>query len=94
MLAELQNRNEDSQEVTAEFYDVQVRIRNKQREEERLLEHLADSTGDLEDILTVEKEIARVRTEVEQLQGRLRVLQDQTSLSTVTLRIHDQSQPS
>lgn len=88
-LAELQNRSEDSQEVTAEFYDVQVRIRNKQREEERLLEHLAESTGKLEDILAVEKEIARVRTEVEQLQGRLRVLQDQTSLSTVTLRIHE-----
>lgn len=88
-LAELQSRTEDSQEVTAEFYDVQVRIRNKQREEERLLEHLAESTGKLEDILAVEKEISRVRTEVEQLQGRLRVLQDQTSLSTVTLRIHE-----
>jgi Domain of unknown function (DUF4349) len=88
-LAELQSRTEDSQEVTAEFYDVQVRIRNKQREEERLLEHLEESTGKLEDILTVEKEISRVRTEVEQLQGRLRVLQDQTALSTVTLRIDE-----
>ena len=88
-LAELQSRSEDSQEVTAEYYDLEVRIRNKQREEERLLEHLETSTGELEDILKVEAEVARVRTEVEQFQGRLRVLENQTSLSTVTLRIHE-----
>ena len=88
-LAELQSSTEDTQEVTAEYYDVQVRIRNKQREEDRLLEHLENSTGKLDDILAVEKELSRVRTEVEQLQGRLRVLQDQTSLSTVTLRIYE-----
>ncbi|REJ79664.1 MAG: DUF4349 domain-containing protein [Planctomycetota bacterium] len=90
-LAELQSRSEDSQEVTAEYYDLQIRIRNKQREEDRLLEHLETSTGKLEEILKVETEVARVRTEVEQLQGRLRMLQDQTSLSTVTLRIHELS---
>lgn len=88
-LAELQSRTEDSQEVTAEYYDVQVRIRNKQHEEERLLEHLEESTGKLEEILAVEKEISRVRTEVEQLQGRLHVLQDQTALSSVTLRVYE-----
>ena len=47
-------------------------------EEERLLKHLTDSTGKLEDILAVEKELSRVRTEVEQMQGQMRVLQDLT----------------
>lgn len=88
-LGELQRKTEDSREVTAEYYDLETRIRNKRVEEERLLKHLTDSTGKLEDILAVEKELSRVRTEVEQLQGRLRVLQDLTALSTVTISVRE-----
>lgn len=88
-LGELQRRTEDSQEVTAEYFDVQTRLRNKEREEERLLEHLASATGTLEEILAVEKELARVRTESEQLAGRLRMLNDLTSLSTVTIHVSE-----
>jgi hypothetical protein len=88
-LGELQRRTEDSREVTAEYYDLDTRIRNKHVEEERLLKHLTDSTGKLEDILAVERELSRVRTEVEQMQGQLRVLQDLTALSTVTLNARE-----
>lgn len=88
-LGELQRRTENSREVTAEFYDLQTRIRNKDLEEKRLLKHLQESTGKLEEILAVEKEISRVRTEMEQMQGQLRVLQDLTALSTVTLNVSE-----
>jgi nicotinic acid phosphoribosyltransferase len=40
-------------------------------------------------VLTVEREIAGVRGEVEQLEGRLRVLTDLTSLSTITLEVQE-----
>lgn len=88
-LGELQSRREDSQEVTAEFYDLQARLRNKQREEERLLQLLETQTGDLQDVLEVERALSRVREEVERFQGSLRMLQDQTSLSTVTLQFSE-----
>lgn len=88
-LGELQQVREDTEEVTAEYYDVEARIRNKQREEERLLELLEIQTGKLQDVLSVEKELSRVREEVERYQGRLRVLKDQTTLSTITLRIDE-----
>lgn len=88
-LGELQRRTESSREVTAEYYDLQTRIRNKDVEEKRLLKHLEESTGKLEEILAVEKEISRVRTEMEQMQGQLRVLQDLTALSTVTLNVSE-----
>ena len=39
-LGELQTTHTDSQDVTAEFYDLQARISNKQVEEKRLIEHL------------------------------------------------------
>lgn len=78
-----------SQEVTSEFHDLEARIRNKQQEEKRLQDYLDNSTAKLDDILKVEKEITRVRGEVESMQGRIRVLADLTSLSTVTVRMSE-----
>jgi hypothetical protein len=84
-LGELQKNHVDSQDVTEEFYDIEARIANKQQEEKRLQKHLGDSTGSLEDILAVEREISRVRGEIEQAQGRLRYLANVSALSTVTI---------
>ena len=84
-LGELQQNRLDSQDVTQEYYDIEARIKNKQQEEKRLQKHLDDSTGKLEDILAVERELTRVRGEVEQMQGRIRYLANVTALSTVTI---------
>jgi Domain of unknown function (DUF4349) len=84
-MGELQHSHVDSQDVTQEFYDLEARIANKQEEEKRLLKHLNESTGKLEDILAVEREVTRVRGEVEQMQGRLRYLANVSALSTVTV---------
>ena len=84
-LGEVRTNHVGSQDVTEEYYDIEARIRNKQEEEKRLLKHLADSTGKLEDILSVERELTRVRGEIEQMQGRLRFLANRAELSTVTI---------
>jgi hypothetical protein len=88
-LGEVQNISTDSQDVTEEYYDVEARIRNKETEEKRLLKHLTDTTGKLEEILVVEKELSRVREELERMQGRLRVLKDLVTLTTVTLHVNE-----
>jgi hypothetical protein len=84
-LGEVRQNHVGSQDITEEFMDLEARIRNKREEEKRLLKHLADSTGKLEDILAVEKELSRVRGEAEQMEGRLRFLADRSDLSTVTI---------
>jgi hypothetical protein len=84
-LGEVKQNHVGSQDVTEEYFDVEARIHNKQEEEKRLLKHLSDSTGKLEDILAVERELSRVRGEVEQMQGRLRLLANRTELSTITI---------
>lgn len=85
----LQRGVEDSREVTAEYYDLDSRLRNKEREEARLLEHLDQTSRDLQQVLTLEKELARVRQESEQIAGQLRVLKDITALSTVTINVSE-----
>lgn len=84
-LGELVRLKADSQDVSEEFFDLEARQSAKKVEEERLLKHLKDSTGKLEDILAVERELSRVRTEIERMQGRLRLLANLTSLTTVTI---------
>ncbi len=86
-LGEVTKEHVGSQDVTEEFVDIESRIRNKQEEEKRLIKHLNDSTGKLDEILTVERELSRVRGEVEQMQGRIRFLTNRTALSTITIEV-------
>jgi hypothetical protein len=88
-IGELQSLSATSQDVTEQYYDLEARIKNKQREETRLLKHLDENSGKLEEILAVEKEISRVREELERMQGRMRVLKDLVSLTTVTLHVDE-----
>jgi hypothetical protein len=88
-LGEVHRVGTDSQDVTEEFYDVEARLRNKKLEETRLLKLLDNATGKLEEVLAVEREISRVRGEIEQLEGRMRVLDNLTTLATVELRIDE-----
>lgn len=88
-LGEVRSERSDSQDVSEEYYDLEARIRNKKQQEERLLELLADATGKLEEVLSVERELARVRGEIEQMEGRIRVLNNLTSLTTVNLSIDE-----
>ncbi|MBL9122433.1 MAG: DUF4349 domain-containing protein, partial [Planctomycetaceae bacterium] len=88
-LGELVGAGTTSQDVSEEYYDVEARIRNKTKEEERLIKLLEDRPGKLEDVIAIERELSRVREEIERMQGRLRVLADLTSLTTVTLSIKE-----
>lgn len=88
-LGELISAGTSSDDVSEEYYDVDARIRNKTKEEERLIKLLEERPGKLEDVIAIERELSRVREEVERLEGRLRMLVDLTSLTTVTLSIQE-----
>jgi hypothetical protein len=88
-LGELEQFNRTSQDVTAEYYDVEARIGNKRVEEQTLNKILQERSGKLEDVLKVEMELSRVRGEIEQMQGRMRVLENLSSLATLTLNIRE-----
>ena len=86
----LERQEQTARDVTAEFVDVQSRLTNRRKLEERLLELLAERPGELKDVLELERELARVREEIETAEGRLRYLSNQTAYSTVTVRVREE----
>jgi hypothetical protein len=81
------SRKEDANDVTAEFYDLEARIKNKQRLEERIAALLEQAKGELKRLIEVEKELARVREEIERMEGRKRYLSDVTALTTIDVYV-------
>ncbi|MFL5595364.1 MAG: DUF4349 domain-containing protein [Gemmatimonadaceae bacterium] len=79
----------NAQDVGEEFVDVTARVQNARRLEERLISLLANRTGKLDEVLRVERELARVREEIERYEGRLRYLTARVSMSTLTITVHE-----
>jgi hypothetical protein len=73
-----------SQDVTEEFVDVQARLNTKKELEQRYLALLKQATKVL-DMLEIERELGKVRADIESMQGRLNYLKDQVAMSTIHL---------
>jgi len=84
----VESKRISGQDVTEEYIDLEARLNNSRRTEGRLLDIL-EKAEKVEDILRVEKELARVREEIERLTGRMRYLDDRIDLSTVTVELYE-----
>jgi hypothetical protein len=78
-----------SVDVGEEYVDVAARQANARRLEERLIQLLANRTGRLSDVLAVERELARVREEIDRLDGRLRYLRTRVAESSLSVTMHE-----
>lgn len=81
--------NTSVEDVGEEFVDISARTANSKRLEERLVTLLATRTGRLEDVLAVERELARVREEIERYEGRIRFLKTRAAVSTLAVTVHE-----
>lgn len=79
------------QDVTEEFMDLEARIKNQKALELQFIE-IMKRAGKVDDALSVQRELAEVRTEIEKLEGRRRFLENQASLSTINVTLQPPTQ--
>jgi Domain of unknown function (DUF4349) len=83
-LGKVKGERISGEDVTAQLVDLQARLRNWEAQESVLLRLMRRSKS-IEDSLKVQRTLQEVQLAIEQIRGQLRVLSDQTDLSTITL---------
>lgn len=86
----LDSKNISARDVTEEYIDIEARIKTKSELEARYSALLSMAVT-VEEILTIEREIGALREDIESIQGRLRYLKDQVSLSTLTITFYSET---
>jgi hypothetical protein len=86
-LGELKNQTLGTEDVTKEYFDTDARLKNARVMEQRLIDMLKTKTGKVSDLLQVEKELGRVREEIEKMQGDLKYWDSQVQFATVTISL-------
>jgi hypothetical protein len=86
-LGELKNQALGTEDVTKAYFDTDARLKNAHVMEQRLIDMLKTKTGKVSDLLQVEKELGRVREEIEKMQGELKYWDSQVQFATVTLSL-------
>jgi hypothetical protein len=85
-LGQIRSESISGQDVTQEFVDLESRLRNL-RAQETVLLRLFDKARTVAATIRVQSELGRVQLESEQIRGRLRYLEDQTSLATLSITV-------
>lgn len=84
------SENSNSEDVTAQYVDLDARLKAAKAEEAQYLDILKQAKT-VEDTLKVTQALSQVRSTIEQLQGQLRYLTDRTDFSTLTIRLTEET---
>lgn len=85
-LGRVQREDISGQDVTKDYIDLTARLRNATAQEAVLL-RLMDRAKSVSDTIRVQRELEGVQLTIETLRGQLRYLDDQTTMSTITLQL-------
>ena len=82
--ADIKSKDVSGNDVTEEYVDLESRLKSKRVTEERLLSFMEKSQT-TEELLKVSNDLARVQEEIETTLGRMKYLENRSSLSTITI---------
>jgi hypothetical protein len=86
-LGELKNQTLGTEDITKNYFDTESRLKNARVMEQRLIDMLKKKSDDINDLLQVEKELGRVREEIEKMQGDLKFWDSEVQFATVTISL-------
>jgi len=85
-LGKVKSESSSGQDVTRQYIDLSARLKNLQAEEKQLSEIMGMSKN-VTEVLSVEKELFRVRGDIESTQAQLNYLGSQVDFSTITVTV-------
>lgn len=85
-LGKVRARNLGREDVSEQFIDLEARLKSSLREEASLLSLLERENG-VSEILTIERELSRVRANIERVQGQLNFLERRVDLATISVSL-------
>ncbi len=86
----VESESTDSQDVTEEYVDLQSRLKNAQATENQYLA-LLQKAENVEDILRIYERLSQVRSEIEQIKGRMQYLERTSSMSLISVRLEPET---
>ena len=89
-LGRVETESQSGEEVTQQHFDLVARLKTSRETEQRFRAILEQRTGKLSDVLEVEQEIARVRGEIETMEGEQKELEHRVSFATVSLQLTEE----
>jgi hypothetical protein len=89
-LGQVVEDTQGSEDVADQLVDLDVRLKSARATELRLTELLRNRTGSLSDVLDVERELARVRVDIERLDAEATNIGRRVSYATVTIEIAEE----
>ena len=89
-LGRVENESQSGEDVTKQYVDLQARLENARNAEQRLTDVLRQRTGKLQEVLDVEKEITRVRSEIETMEAERKTLSGRVEFATINIKITEE----
>jgi len=86
--SKVRGKNVSGQDVTDQYVDLEARLKSKRAVEKRLLQFIEDAEN-TKDLLAISKDLAIIQEEIERLLGQIKYLENQSSLSTVTIQLYE-----
>jgi len=86
-LGRVESESQTGEDVTSEYVDLDARLTNARNTEQRLTDVLRQRTGKLADVLDVEKEISRVRGEIEQMEAQKKTVTNRVEFLSLEVKI-------
>ena len=80
------SENESSQDVTADYTDLNSRLTNMQAAEKQLQEIMASATK-TEDVLAVYSQLVSVREQIELIKGQMKYYEQSAALSSISIQL-------
>jgi len=88
-LGEVRRQRVAGEDVGQEFVDLEARLRHLDAQEQVML-GLFDEAATVADTIRIQNELSGIQLQIEEIEGRLRYLRDQTSLSTISVTLAEE----